>query len=109
MGCDAEGARPRVGRQEAGGGRWGPTGAGALVEAVRDGSGAEGVPGHRVREGGVELPGLVLVEEAEQGRGVARDEFPAAGEGLEEGVGVRAGLAEAIAAAELVRPALGRG
>jgi hypothetical protein len=40
---------------------------------------------------------------------VAGDELPAAGEGVEEGVGVRAGLAEAIPAAQLVRPALGRG
>ena len=35
--------------------------------------------------------------------------FAAAGEGVEEGVGMGAGLTEAIAAAQLVRAALGRG
>ena len=76
---------------------------------MRDGPGAEGVAGHRVGEGRVEVPGIVLVEETEQGRRVAGDELPAAGERVEEGVGVGAGLAEAIPTAEFVGPALGRG
>jgi hypothetical protein len=40
---------------------------------------------------------------------VAGDQLAAAGERLEEGVGVRAGLAEAIPTAEFVGPALGCG
>ena len=55
-----------------------------------------------VGEGRVEFAGVVLVEEVEQGGGVAGQEFAAAGEGIEEGVDVGAGVAEAIAAAQFV-------
>ena len=47
-----------------------------------------------------------LIEQAEQARGVAGERVAAAGEGLEEGLGVRAGVPEAIAAAQVVRAAL---
>jgi hypothetical protein len=109
MGRDPQFPSTGVGGQEPGDGRRDAPSAGALVEAVRDGPGTEGVAGDRVGEGGVEVPGVVLVEEAEQGRRVAGDELAAPGEGVEEGVGVGAGLAEAIPAAELVGPTLGRG
>src|SRR3546814_10644988 len=61
---------------------------------------------HRVGERRVELPGIVLVEEPEQGRRVAGDQLAAAGEGVEEGGGVGTCLTEAIPAPQLVRPAL---
>src|SRR5262249_60806044 len=109
MGGGAEVARTGVGRQEPREGRRGPPSAGALLQAVSDRPGTEDLAGHGVGESRVEVGGAVLLQALEQGDRVAGDEVPAAGEGLEEGVGVRAGLAEAIAAAELMGPALGRG
>ena len=106
---DAERPGAGVGGEQQGDGRRGAPGAGALVETMRDGPGAEGVAGHRVGEGRVEVPGIVLVEKPQQGRRVAGDQLPAARERLEEGAGVGAGLAEAIPTAEFVGPALGRG
>ena len=102
MGGDAEIPHPGVGRQQHGDGRRGAPGPGVLVEAMRDGPGTDGIAGDGVGQRRVEFPGVVLVEEAEQGRRVAGDEFPAAGEGVEEGIGVGAGLAEAITAAKFV-------
>src|SRR5206468_4393039 len=102
MGRDPEVPHAGVRRQEEWDGRRGAPGAGALVEAVRDGPGTERVPGHRVGEGRVEFPGIVLVEETEQGRGVAGHEFAAASEGVEEGLGVGTRLAESVAAAQVV-------
>ena len=74
-----------------------------------DRPGAEGVAGQGVREGGVELARVVLVEEPEQEGRVVGQALAAAGEGVEEGGGMRAGLAEAIPAAQLLGPPLGRG
>jgi len=105
MRADAKVPGAGIRRHEARDGGRGAPGAGALVEAVGDRPGAEGVAGQGVREGGVELAGVILVEEPEQDGGVAGQQLAAAGEGIEEGVGVGAGLAEAIAA----RAGRGRG
>jgi hypothetical protein len=75
---------------------------------VGNGPGTQGVPGDGVGERGVELAGVVLVEEAKQGRRVAGVELAAPREGVEEGVAVGTGLAEAIPAAELMGAPLRR-
>ena len=65
--------------------------------------------GEGVGERGIEVGGAVAVEEAEQACGVGGQAIAAAGEVLEEGVGVGAGLAEAIPAAQVVGVPLGGG
>jgi hypothetical protein len=78
----------------------------ALIEEVRDGDGAEGAPGEGLAEGGVERAGAHLVEEPEQLGRWSDQRLAAEGERVEECGGVRAGLAEAITAAECMRAAL---
>ena len=63
---DAEVAHAGVGGQDHVERRARAAGAGALVEDVGDGGGAEGAAGERVGEGGVELGRAVPVEEPEQ-------------------------------------------
>ena len=106
MGRDAEVADARVGRQhEVEQGRL-AAGAAALLEHVGDGGRANSAPRERLRERGVEGGGADLIEQAQQARGLAGQRMSPDGEGVEEGVGLRAGVAEPIAAAELVGVAL---
>jgi hypothetical protein len=106
---DAHVPGARIGGQKRRDSGRGPPGAGALVEAVGNGPGAEGVAGHGVGEGGVELAGVVPVEQAEQEGRVVGQALAAPGEGVEEGGRMRAGVAEAIAAAQVLGAAFGGG
>jgi len=74
---------------------------------VGDGGGANGAPRERLRERGVEGSGADLIEQAQHARGLAGQRMPPDGEGVEEGLGLGAGLPEAITAAEVVGVALG--
>ena len=109
MGRDAQVPGAGIGGQKARDGGRGAPGAGALVEAVGDGPRADGLGGERLGERGVQLAGVVLVEEPEEERRLGGQTLPTAGEGVEEGVGVRASLAQAIPAPQLVRVMLGGG
>ena len=66
MGRDAQVPGAGIGRQKPRDGGRGAPGAGALIEAVGDGPRAEGIAGQGVGERGIELAGVVLVEEPEQ-------------------------------------------
>ena len=108
MGRDAQVPGAGIGGQKArDGGRAAP-GAGALVEAMGNGPRTEGLAGQGVGERGIELAGVIRVEEPEEVRCVGSQALPAAGEGVEEGMGVRARLAQAIPAPQLVRALLWR-
>ena len=99
---DAEIAHAGGGRQhEVDRGRL-PAGAPALIEHMGDGGGADGAAGERFREGGVEGRRADLIEQAQQTRGLAGEQVAANGEGGEERLRLRAGLPEAIAAAQVV-------
>ena len=106
---DAQIAGAGIGGQKPRDGRRGASGAGALIEAVGDGPRTEGIAGQGVGERGIERAGVVRVEEPEQEGRLGGQALPTAGEGLEEGVGVRAGLAQAIPAPQVVRAMLGGG
>ena len=106
---DAQIAGAGIGGQKPRDGRRGASGAGALIEAVGDGPRTEGLAGQGVGERGIELAGVILIEESEEVRRVGGQALPAAGEGVEEGLGMRARLAQAIPAPQLVRALLGGG
>ena len=74
-----------------------------------DGPRTEGIAGQGIGERGIERAGVVLVEEPEQEASSGGQALPAAGEGVEEGLGMRARLAQAIPAPQLVRAMLGGG
>jgi len=94
---DAEVAHAGVVRQDDGE-RWGlAPRASALVQQMGDGSGIDGAAGQRGGQRGVERAGPVLIEQAQERRGLRRQRLAAQGEGLEEGRRLRAALAEAIA------------
>ena len=109
VGRDAQVPGAGIGRHKPRDGGRGALGAGALIEAVGDGPRTEGLAGERVGERGIERAGAGVVEEPEEERRVGGQALPAAGEGVEEGVGVRAGLAQAIPAPQVVRAMLGGG
>ena len=67
-----------------------------------DGRGADRAAGERFREGGVERRRADLIEQAQQARGLAGERVAAHGEGGEERLRLRAGMPEAIAAAQVV-------
>src|SRR5258705_4068701 len=86
---DAQITGAGIGGQESrDGGRAAP-GAGALVEAVGDGPRTERIAGQGGGERGIELAGVVLVEEPEEVRRVGGQALPAAGEGVAESVVIR--------------------
>jgi hypothetical protein len=67
------------------------TGAGALVEDVRDGRGADGAARERVLEGGLDLGLVVPVEELQQAGDLSAEMLAAERQRLDEPVGARAG------------------
>jgi hypothetical protein len=75
---------------------------------MRDGGGADRTAGERVREGGVQRGRADLIEQMQQARRLADERVPAERERVDEGRGLGAGVAQAIAAAQVVRaPFLG--
>jgi len=106
MGRDPQVAHAGIGGQHEGDRRRLPTGAAALLEDVGDRGGADGAAADRLRQGRIEGAGADLVEQVQQARRLAGERLAAAGEGVEEGVGVGAGVPEAVAAPEVVGPAL---
>ena len=71
------------------------------TEAALIAPAGEGLGERRVQRGGADL-----IEQAQQARGLAGEGVAADGEGVEEGLGLGAGVPEAIAAAEVVGVAL---
>lgn len=83
-----------------------PAGSPALLEHVSDGGGAARPAGEGLGERRIESGGADLIEQAQQARGLTGERLAPDGEGVEEGARVPAGVAEAVAAAEVVRVAL---
>ncbi len=77
-------------------------GAVALLEHVGDGGGADRAAREGLGERGIQCGRADLIEQAQQARGLTGERVAADGEGVDEGLGVRTGVPEAIAAAELV-------
>ena len=80
--------------------------AAALVEHVRHGGGADRPAGEGLGERGLQRGGADVIEQPQQVRGLPGERVAPDGEGFEEGLGLRAGGAEAIAAPEVMRAVL---
>jgi hypothetical protein len=106
VGRDPEVAHAGVGGQDEVQERRLAAGAPALLEHVGDGRGADRTPAEGLGEGRVQGGRADLIQQAQQARGFAGEGVSPDREGLEEGLGLRAGLPEAIATAEFVRAAL---
>jgi hypothetical protein len=85
---------------------WLPAGAATLLEHVGDGRGADRAPGEGLGERRLQRGSADLIEQAQQARGLAGQGVVTDGQGVEEGLGLRAGVAETIAAPERVRVTL---
>ena len=103
---DAEIAHAGIGGQHEVERRGLAAGAAALLEHVGDGGGADRAAGEGLGERGLQRGRADLIEQAQQARGLAGERVAPDGEGVEEGLGLRAGVPEAIAAAEVVGAAL---
>ena len=103
VGSDVQIADPGIVGQHDGE-RWGgATSPEVLIEHVGHGTRTDGPSPECLREGGIDRGGAEAIGQGEQATGFGEEGMAALGEGLDEGGGVGAETAEAIAPAQLVR------